>query len=165
MSTDVTFFEETPFFSSSMEDYDSVQHILPIPSFSPMVLPFEASLDQEEHQPQSPIPSSNDSASSFFPHMTQRASSPLPAGSLDSSPPAPSASRMTDPSSSSHLNEQNFDWPIAIRKGIRSSRNPHPIYNFLSYHRLSPSYACFVSSLSSLTIPRNVHEALDHPGW
>ena len=165
MSADVTFFEETPFFSSSMEDYDSMQHILPIPSFGPMVLPFEASLDQEEHQPQSHIPSSNDSASSFFPHMTQRASSPLPADSPDSSSPTPLASCMTDPSSPSHLNEQNFDWPIAIRKGIRSSRNPHPIYNFLSYHRLSPSYACFVSSLSSLTIPRNVHEALDHPGW
>ena len=109
MSADVTFFEETPFFSSSIEDSNSVQHVLLIPSFSPMVLPFKASLDQEEHQPQSHIPSSNDSASSFFPHRTQRASSPLPAVSLDSSPPAPSASRMTDPSSSSHPNEQNSD--------------------------------------------------------
>ena len=57
------------------------------------------------------------------------------------------------------------DWPIAIRKGTRSSRNPHPIYNFLSYHRLSPSYSSFVFSLSSHSVPSNIHEALSHPGW
>lgn len=28
--------------------------------------------------------------------------------------------------------------PISLRKGIRSSRNLHPIYNFVSYHRLKP---------------------------
>lgn len=44
------------------------------------------------------------------------------------------------------------------------TRNSHPIYNFLSYHRISP-YFSFVSSLSSITIPKNVQEALDHPGW
>ena len=27
------------------------------------------------------------------------------------------------------------DLPIVIRKGNLSSRNPHPIYNFLTYHR------------------------------
>ena len=26
------------------------------------------------------------------------------------------------------------DLPIALQKGNRSTRNPHPIYNFLSYH-------------------------------
>ncbi|RDY05488.1 hypothetical protein CR513_10676, partial [Mucuna pruriens] len=46
---------------------------------------------------------------------------------------------------------------------IRSTRNPHPIY--LSYHRLSPSYFSFVSSVSSITIPKSVYEALNHPGW
>ena len=56
-------------------------------------------------------------------------------------------------------------FPIAIRKGMRSTRNPHPIYNFLSYHRLYPSYYAFVSTLSSVSVPCNVHEALSHPGW
>lgn len=28
---------------------------------------------------------------------------------------------------------------LALRRGTRSSWNPYPIYNFLSYHRLSPS--------------------------
>jgi hypothetical protein len=57
------------------------------------------------------------------------------------------------------------DQPIALRKGNRSTLNPHPIYNFLSYHRLSPSYCAFVSALSSVTIPKTVQEALSHPGW
>ncbi|RDX80204.1 putative mitochondrial protein, partial [Mucuna pruriens] len=57
----------------------------------------------------------------------------------------------------------DIGWPIALRKGIRSTRNPHPIY--LSYHRLSPSYFSFVSSVSSITIPKSVCEALNHPGW
>ncbi|RDX85032.1 hypothetical protein CR513_33831, partial [Mucuna pruriens] len=33
------------------------------------------------------------------------------------------------------------------------------------YHHLSPSYFSFVSSVSSITIPKFVCEALDHPGW
>ena len=31
-------------------------------------------------------------------------------------------------------------------------------------HRLSP-YFSFISSISPLTIPKYIHEALDHPGW
>ncbi|RDX95881.1 hypothetical protein CR513_21523, partial [Mucuna pruriens] len=52
---------------------------------------------------------------------------------------------------------------LLSRKVFRSTRNPHPIY--LSYHRLSPSYFSFVSSVSSITIPKSVCEALDHPEW
>ena len=55
--------------------------------------------------------------------------------------------------------------PIALRKGIRSSRNPHPIYNFLSYHRLSPSYYAFVSILFNILVPKTIREALAHPKW
>jgi len=63
------------------------------------------------------------------------------------------------------LPEENLDLPIALRKGTRSTRNPYPIYNFVSYHRLSSSYHSFVSSLSSVSLPKNLCEALDHPGW
>ena len=55
--------------------------------------------------------------------------------------------------------------PIATSKGIRSTRNLHPIYTFLSYHRLSTPYFAFVSTLSFVPLPRNVHEALSDPGW
>ena len=54
---------------------------------------------------------------------------------------------------------------IAIRKGIRSTRNPSPHYTALSYHRLSqPFYTC-LSSISSVSIPKSVGDALAHPGW
>ena len=55
--------------------------------------------------------------------------------------------------------------PIAVRKGNRSTSNPHPIYNFLSYHRLSSPYSAFVSTISYVSLPKNSNEALSHPGW
>jgi len=57
------------------------------------------------------------------------------------------------------------DLPIAFRKGICSTRNHSPHYIALSYHRLSsPFYVC-LSSISSVTIPKSVRDALAHPGW
>ena len=43
--------------------------------------------------------------------------------------------------------------------------NPHPIYNFLTYHCLSSPYSAFISTLSSVSLPKNVNEALSHPSW
>ena len=57
------------------------------------------------------------------------------------------------------------DLPIALRKGNRSTRNPHPIYNFLSYHQLSSPYSAFVSAISSISLLKRTPEALSHPGW
>ena len=57
------------------------------------------------------------------------------------------------------------DLPIAIRKGIRSTCNPSLHHTALSYHRLSqPFYVC-QSSISSVSIPKYVGDALAHPGW
>jgi len=55
--------------------------------------------------------------------------------------------------------------PIALSKGTCSTSNPHPIYNFLRYNRLSTSYHSFIFSVSSITIPKNVNETLHHPEW
>ena len=57
------------------------------------------------------------------------------------------------------------DLPIALHKGTCSTRNPYPIYNFLSFHHLSPPYCAFVSTLSSISIPKCVKEAVSHRGW
>ena len=57
------------------------------------------------------------------------------------------------------------DLPIAIRKGTRSTSNPHPVYNFLTFHRLSLPYFVFVSTLSFVSTPKSTNEALSHPGW
>ena len=56
------------------------------------------------------------------------------------------------------------DLPIVVRKGTRSSRNPHPIYNFLTYNRLSSPYSAFISTLSFVSLPKTMLEALSHLG-
>ncbi|RVW81345.1 Retrovirus-related Pol polyprotein from transposon RE2 [Vitis vinifera] len=71
----------------------------------------------------------------------------------DDSPPVPPISPTPALSSTDHL-------PIALRKGNQSTRNPHPIYNFLSYHQLSSSYFAFVSTLSSVFLSKSTSEAL-----
>ena len=57
------------------------------------------------------------------------------------------------------------DLPITIRKGTCSTSNPHLVYNFLSFYRLSLLYLAFVSTLSFVSTPNSTSEALSHPGW
>ena len=35
----------------------------------------------------------------------------------------------------------------------------------MSYHRLSSPYFAFVSTISSVSLPKNTNEALSHPSW
>ena len=90
------------------------------------------------------------------PHPATSASIPPTQDSPDSLSPS-----VVPPAPDSKLNNLH----VALRKGTRSTRNPHPIYNFLCYGRLSPSYSVFVSSLSSVSIPKTTSEAISHPGW
>ena len=69
------------------------------------------------------------------------------------------------PSSPALIPQPPDDLPISIWKGTRSTCNPHPVYNFLIYHRLSLPYFAFVSTLSSVFIPTSTNEALSHPSW
>ena len=57
------------------------------------------------------------------------------------------------------------DLPITLWKDIRYTCNPHPVYNFLSYHRLSSPYSIFVSTLSSVSTSKSIKEALFHSEW
>ena len=81
----------------------------------------------------------------------------------DTGPPADSSPMA--PSSKTPVLHSPADLPIAIRKGARSSHNPHPIYNFLTDHHLSSPYSTFVSTLSSVSVLQTVHEAISHPDW
>ena len=54
---------------------------------------------------------------------------------------------------------------VALRKGTRSTRNPHPLYNFLCYDCLSSVYSAFVLSLSSVSVPKTTGETMSHLGW
>lgn len=54
--------------------------------------------------------------------------------------------------------------PIAHRTRSRTG-SQYPLSHFVSYANLSPNMFSFVSSISSVSVPRTVQEALDHSGW
>ena len=134
VSADVTFFETTPFFSSTVENIPlEVPPIVPTPLVTSTPPPL---ITYHRRAPVSPAPTIIDPP----------ASSPAPNASP---PPSPAP-----------------DLPIALRKGIRSTRNPNPLYAFtLNCARLSPSYFSFISSLDSVSIPKSTGEAMADPNW
>ncbi|RVW47551.1 Retrovirus-related Pol polyprotein from transposon RE1 [Vitis vinifera] len=138
ISADVTFFEDSPFFSTTSESLP-VSEVLPIPIVSP-----------PDAMPPRPLQ---------VYHRRPRVVAPLPF------PEAPADSLPIPSASPAPALPSPNDLPIVVRKGTRSTRNPHPIYNFLSYHRLSSPYSAFVSAISSVSLPKSTHEALSHPGW
>ena len=139
LSVDVTFFEDSPFFSSS--ESLPVTEVLPLPTISPPIF---------DDVPSRPLQ---------VYHRLHHSIVPLPsAKALADSLPIPSAS----PTLALPLADNLL---IALQKGNRSTSNPHPIYNFLSYHRLSSPYSTFVSAISSVSLPKNTNETLSHPGW
>jgi len=84
----------------------------------------------------------------LFSHTRMEQITPyLPTDSSDSNPPPPNSQSM-DHSSPLPSPNSNYVWPIAHRQGKRSTHNPYPFYNFLSYHHLSPSYFSYSFSLS-----------------
>ena len=81
-------------------------------------------------------------------------------------PPGPLVEASSMPQSSlAPVSQPYDDLPIAIQKGTCSTSNPHPVYNFISFHCLSFSYFAFLSTLSSASTPKSTCEALSHPGW
>ena len=139
ISANVTFFEDPPFFSSVVRH--SILDVLSIP----LVL---SSLDF----PSPPI----DVLTRPLQVYTRRPRPPT--GPLvDSSLMLQSSPAPVPPPSD--------DLPIVIQKDTRSTSNPHPGYNFLSFHRLSLSYFAFVSILSSVSTLKSTSEALSHLGW
>ena len=139
ISADVTFFEDSSFFSSAVRP--STPDVLSIP----LVLPF----------PDFPSPP---------PDVVTR---PLQVYTCRPRPPTgPRVDSSLMPlSSPAPVPQPSDDLPIAIRKGTCSTSNPHPDYNFLSLHRLFLPYFAFVSTLSSVPTPKSTSEALSHPGW
>ena len=139
LSADVTFFEDSPFFSS-FESLPVIE-VLPLPIISPPIFDDVPSrplqVYHRRHRSVVPLPFAEAPADSL----------PIPSASL--TPALPLADNS----------------PIALRKGNRSTSNPHPIYNFLSYHRLSSPYSAFVSVISPVSLPKNTNEALSHLGW
>lgn len=63
------------------------------------------------------------------------------------------------------IRHDDIDLPITIRKEKRKCTTKHLNANYASYSHFSPAYKCFLSSLSSITVPKCVQEALSIPGW
>ena len=127
-------------FSSSSESLP-ITEVLPVPIISPPTFDDVSSRPLQVY------------------HRRHRAVVPLPSTEAPvDSLPIPSAS----PTPALPLAD---NLPIAFRKGNRSISNPHPIYNFLSYHQLSSPYSAFVSTISFISLPKNTNETLSHPGW
>nr|CAD1831090.1 unnamed protein product [Ananas comosus var. bracteatus] len=62
------------------------------------------------------------------------------------------------------LENDILNMPIAWRKGVRSCTQ-HPIGNFISYDKLSPSFRAFTSNITKILVPHNIHEAFKCPKW
>ena len=135
---DVTFFEDSSFFTSvrhpPVSDVISIPLVLPSPNFpSPATDVVTRQLQVYTRRPR-----------------------PLTRPLVQSS--------SMPPSSPAPIPQPYDDLPIAIQKSTRSTSNPHLVYNFLSFHRLSLPYFVFVSTLSSVSTPNNTSEALSHSG-
>ena len=107
ISVDITFFEDSSFFSSAtrplVPDVLSIPFILPSPDFPS--LPTDAMnrpLQVHTRRPRPPIGPLVETSS-----MPQSSPAPVP--------------------------QQSDDLPIAIQKGTRSTSNPHPVYNFSAF--------------------------------
>jgi hypothetical protein len=163
---DVTFFETQSYFSPSQTPLQGESQIeedfltlLPIPTLMP---------EQEKQQLTNESPIEPTNKSSMAPVEELRVYS-----KRQKNKTIPDATCQTsDPNSgnTTSIPDMNFvipvvndmSLPIAQRKGVRSCTH-HPISDFVSYQHLLPSYRSFVSKLSSVSIPRNLQEALNDP--
>jgi hypothetical protein len=145
-SVDVTFVESPPYFPAATSLRDS--------SLEPDVvsIPF-------------PIPYLSESASpptvSFPPHSP----APLHVYTCQPCPSAPTSPPSSLPSSDPVSPPASDSQPIALRKGKRSCTTHHPINQFVSTSCLSPSFSCFISHLSTISIPKTMQDALFDSGW
>ncbi|XP_071918386.1 retrovirus-related Pol polyprotein from transposon TNT 1-94 isoform X2 [Coffea arabica] len=148
---DVTFFESTPYFIKQSMPCELDQ----CPSFSSPVLPVPSPLLPESSSPPDSI------ARLSRPHLQVYSRRSI----VEKVPDMPRTSPINSQSSNSGMTPScELDLPIALRKGKRHCTS-HPISNFVSYSRFSMSYSSFVASLDSISIPKSITYALNHPGW
>ena len=72
----------------------------------------------------------------------------------------PPSSQRTDPP----CTPASDSLPIAHQKDTRSYVTKHLISNFVLCQSLSP-FSCFISTLSGVSIPKTLQNALSDPGW
>ena len=135
VSTDVTFFETTPFSLSSNVTSQGDDDDLLVYTISSLA-PSAPTLN--------PVP-----VKPLITQVYSRRQNPL----VSSSTPAASSANPV----------HSDDLSIAFRKGKRQCA--HFISSFVSFNHLSSFSYSFIAPLDSISIPNTFRETLSHPGW
>ncbi|XP_077249267.1 uncharacterized protein LOC143888733 [Tasmannia lanceolata] len=141
IGADVSFFEDTPYFPASSSLPVSPPPLplpVPVPSLTPDPVQRPFQVYNRKRFTTSVEPS--------CPAISSQQAGPLPSSSDD-------ATQV----------DESLDAPIASRTCSRATH--HTISDAVSYARLSLSYTAFISSLSSVSIPRFAQEAMLDSGW
>ena len=169
ISADVTFFESVPYFASTQVTPEPLQESTPtpLPDVPFPIIPHHSREPVPRETPTVDPPTSRPLQT----YQRRKPTSVIPVPEVVHVPevvPVPEVIADSPPTlspSPDSILQPESDLPIALRKGIRQTRNPSPHYIDLCYHRLSPlQYTC-LSSLSSVSIPKSPGEALSHPEW
>ncbi|RVW40158.1 Retrovirus-related Pol polyprotein from transposon RE1 [Vitis vinifera] len=155
VSTDVVFSEDTSFFSSptsSTSEEDEEWLVYQVVNSRPTVV--QSSVVDSDASLAHLGPVVNIPPAPEKPPIVQ-VYSRRPVTTDTCPAPVPSSS---DPSS-------DLDLPISLRKGKRHCKSIYSIANFVSYDHLSSFSSVLVASIDSISVPKTVTEALNHPGW
>ena len=176
ISSDVTFFENTPYFTPTTLQGEHIHHEKETQWSWGLELPLDMSFPSENiiiPEPENPSPSPPSSHGSQDQNKqkeirvyTRRERNKQVTNSHHSQEANPviEPSQLKDSGTLLSNTQSDLDIPIALRKGRRSCTQ-HPISNFISYAKLSSPFKAFTTGLSDVVIPRNINEALSTPQW
>lgn len=151
VSTDLSFFEEKPYFLQLSIESQTIPEVFLIRYFSLSLSPLQESISVIDSTPN--IPEYPSPELSQRPLNTYQRHARVPNTELEGGEGETESCPTPVPNPTMDLPDEENYVSIALRKCTRSAQNPHPIYN-LSWHRLSPSYYSFVLSFSSISIPK-----------
>nr|CAN70115.1 hypothetical protein VITISV_020105 [Vitis vinifera] len=164
---DVTFFETQPYYpKNDIQGENSTQEyqFWDLESFSESPITTENHIPPESfNQPESIVDLWDKE------HIQEETEERALSQQTHEAEPGPNPSKLPgnnapDGTVDSELENDILNMPIAWRKGVRSCTQ-HPIGNFISYDKLSPTFRAFTSSITEIQVPQNIHEAFKYPKW
>ncbi|RVW56043.1 Retrovirus-related Pol polyprotein from transposon TNT 1-94 [Vitis vinifera] len=166
-SMDVTFFETQPYYpKNDIQGENSTQEyqFWDLESFSESPITTENHIPPESfNQPESIVDLWDKE------HIQEETEERTLSQQTHEAKPGPNPSKLPgnnvpDGTVDSELENDILNMPIAWRKGVRSCTQ-HPIGNFISYDKLSPTFRAFTSSITEIQVPQNIQEAFKYPKW
>ncbi|RVW74918.1 Retrovirus-related Pol polyprotein from transposon TNT 1-94 [Vitis vinifera] len=166
-SMDVTFFETQPYYpKNDIQGENSTQEyqFWDLESFSESPITTENHIPPESfNQPESIVDLWDKE------HIQEETEERALSQQTHEAEPGPNPSKLPgnnapDGTVDSELENDILNMPIAWRKGVRSCTQ-HPIGNFISYDKLSPTFRAFTSSITEIQVPQNIQEAFKYPKW